>query len=493
MKRPDCRYLYNFKYPNNTKGSNLFLDKHIHENEAKYELVFQHAPIGLIHFDKEGVITSCNDAFIKIMGSSYQKIIGMEIAKLPDKRVVGLLMDAMKGQFGNLEGMYTSVSGQKPIYGRLNFQPIMDIDGQVLGGVGILEDITERTEYELRLEYLSQSDPVTGLFNRAYFEQYLESLNTGLFKDQLAAIVCDIDDLKLINDTMGHAAGDRLLTAAGKILKMSSPEDSVVARIGGDEFAILITAGDFDSIKSFEQKLEENIIMHNSVNPDIPVSLSYGYAISEKNHTDMKALLREADFFMYREKIQHRRNSRRSIVRSFMQTWQSSAYLCEEKTERLKNYVKGFCQALDLSAVAQNYIIGLVDYHDIGKVGMDNSPVFKEFRDNEETEIDIQKHCEIGYRIALSSDDIAILANAILKHHEFWNGKGYPLGLKGQEIPLECRVFSIIKAYDEIVNEQPNNQSLTQEQAIKALQAMAGVELDPALTTIYIGILKEQI
>ena len=469
-----------------SQQNNMFAHSQVRENEAKYQLVFQNAPIGLIHFDKNGVITSCNDTFVRIMGSSHEALIGMEIAKLPDKRVVKLLKSALNGKYGHLEGIYTSVSGGKPIYGKLNFQPIINDEGQVMGGVGILEDITERKEYQQRLEYLSKSDPITGLFNRTYFEQYLDSVNTGLFKEKMAIIVCDIDDLKLVNDTMGHSAGDRLLVAAGKLLKDSTPIDSVAARIGGDEFAILIPVHSPDTIEDFEQKLEKNITLHNEKHPDLPVSISYGYAVSDENQNDMKALFRKADLLMYRDKNQHRRLSRNSKIQRFLHYRQPAASCSPARTATLKAHITAFCEFLNISQVVIHYILGLADYHDIGKAGLEKCQISGQFTE-EEAMLEMQKHCEIGYRIALSSDEISIFANAILKHHEFWNGKGYPLGIKGQEIPLECRIFSIVCAYDELIIN-----GLSRAEAFKKLQDMAGRELDPEFIRMFILFMEQK-
>lgn len=471
-------------------GSGIFADKKINENEAKYQLVFKHAPIGLMYFDQHGVITSCNDAFAEMMGSSNDAIHGLDIVGLPDKRIVGLVNNVLKGELSTTEVSYTSVTGKKSIYAKINLQPIIDNDGQVIGGVGIIEDITQRSEYERRLQYLSQRDPVTELFNRAYFEQQLELINNSLFKEQIAVIICDIDNLKLINDTMGHLAGDRLLKAAAGIIQKSSARDSIAARIGGDEFAVLVPTASTEYIEMFKKELQENITLHNLANPDIPVSISSGCAISQQNQTDLKVLMREADLCMYRQKINHRQKNRQHIVQNFLKTLQSADESAAERSRRLKAYLTVFGRALNLSEVTLDHLLSLADYHDIGRVSIEKNPVFAAVRDSKLTDLETRKHCEIGCRIALASDDTAILANTILKHHEFWNGMGYPLGIKGEEIPLECRIFAIADAYDEMINRQPDGPD--REEVIKALQDMAGCQLDPRLTGIFIQLLKEQ-
>jgi len=113
--------------------------------------------------------------------------------------------------------------------------PLFDLNGKLVGAIESIRDITERKQAEERLKYLSLHDPLTGLYNRTYFEQELNRLEGGRYHP-IGVIVCDVDGLKLINDTLGHDAGDRLLLAAAGVIKDSFRKGDMVARIGGDEF-----------------------------------------------------------------------------------------------------------------------------------------------------------------------------------------------------------------------------------------------------------------
>ena len=291
----------------------------------------------------------------------------------------------------------------------------------------------------------------------------------------------------MINDTMGHQAGDRLLRETARIITRSSSPDCLIARIGGDEFAILSIAGGQEGIDSFRLKLRENIKEHNQAQGDIPISLSYGYAISRENQTDLKALMREADLSMYRQKITQRHKNKEFIVQSFMRRLENFDALIVDKSKRLRKYLTVFGDRLDLSRPALNYALSLADYHDIGRISIKNHPEMGRLAKEEGAEGEIDRHCEIGCRIALASEETAILANAILKHHECWDGSGYPLGLKGEEIPLECRLFAVADACDEIVHK--GTEGLNKDQVIKRSQAG---KPGSGLTGIFIQLLMEE-
>lgn len=98
----------------------------------------------------------------------------------------------------------------------------------------------------------------------------------------------------------------------------------------------------------------------------------------------------------------------------------------------------------------------------------------------------MQRHSEIGYRIAVSSPELLPIADWILKHHEWWNGAGYPIGLKREEIPLTCRILAIADAYDAMTNDRPYRLALSEKQAVAELIKGAGSQFDPALVPVFL-------
>ncbi len=129
----------------------------------------------------------------------------------------------------------------------------------------------------------------------------------------------------------------------------------------------------------------------------------------------------------------------------------------------------------------------LAEYHDIGMVGIDNQIVIKPEKLTPEEAAQIRRHCEIGYRIAQISPDLMPIADLILKHHEWWNGGGYPLGLHGDQIPVECRIMAIADAYDAMTSHRPYRKPLQHGEALKELQRCSESQFDPYFVELFIG------
>ena len=124
------------------------------ESEQKFRLIFENAPLGILHFDKNGVITACNDNFIRIIGSSKNALIGLDMLKLPDTRIVGILREALQGRTASFEGDYRSVTADKVTPTRVLFSPVVLESGSVEGGIGIVEDVTRQRQADAEREKL---------------------------------------------------------------------------------------------------------------------------------------------------------------------------------------------------------------------------------------------------------------------------------------------------------------------------------------------------
>lgn len=164
----------------------------------------------------------------------------------------------------------------------------------------------QRKWSEEKLFYLSMHDALTELYNRSYFEQEMRRIEEGRYQSA-GIVVCDIDGLKRINDTLGHQAGDEILRASAKVIKESFRRSDVVARIGGDEFAVIIPNADLDSVSSACLRTRDAVSEYNTNHPYLPLSISIGYAVSEKTLFKMYELFKEADNKMYQDKVLRRK------------------------------------------------------------------------------------------------------------------------------------------------------------------------------------------
>lgn len=131
----------------------------------------------------------------------------------------------------------------------------------------------------------------------------------------------------------------------------------------------------------------------------------------------------------------------------------------------------------------------LAQFHDIGKVGVPDRILFKEAKLTADEYLEMQRHCEIGQRIALASPEMSSLAELILKHHEWWNGGGYPLGLSGEQIPLECRIIAIADAYDAMTNDRPYRRAMKPAEAKAEIRRCSGTQFEPMLAQTFLQLL----
>ncbi|NPV72177.1 MAG: diguanylate cyclase [Firmicutes bacterium] len=362
------------------------------------------------------------------------------------------------------------------------------------GEINRMLEALERYQGELRASEerhrrLSVTDSLTGLHNRTYFEQEMHRLEAEGCTP-VGIVLCDIDGLKLVNDTLGHDAGDELLLAAARVLKETSPGTATVARIGGDEFAVLLPGSDETTTERVCSELRDAVDRYNAANPERPLSTSIGFAARSDTSKSMSDLFKEADDNMYREKLHRSRSTRSVIVQTLMKAMEARDFITEGHLDRLESLVARVAAAIGLPERNITDLRLLARFHDIGKVGIPDRILMKPGALTPEEIEEMRLHCEIGLRIAQSVPDLASISDWILKHHEWWNGQGYPLGLKGEEIPLECRILAIVDAYDAMTSDRPYRKALTHEQAVCELKRCAGTQFDPDLVQKVVQILE---
>jgi len=172
--------------------------------------------------------------------------------------------------------------------------------------LAVLSDISTIKHQGEELRYLSFHDTLTGLFNRAYFEQELKRLSKGRTAP-VGVVVLDVDNLKPANDTLGHQAGDALLRRAAEVLKEAFRAEDIIARVGGDEFAVLLVGANEETLKGVLARLGKAIARDNETRPEPRLSLSAGFAIATQAPFQHEALFQAADRAMYQDKIARKR------------------------------------------------------------------------------------------------------------------------------------------------------------------------------------------
>jgi diguanylate cyclase (GGDEF)-like protein/PAS domain S-box-containing protein len=462
----------------------------LRESEERYRTIFEDSRDAIYITTREGIFVEVNQSLLNLFGYIREEMIGlnaMQIYVNADERTRFQKEIEQNGSVKNYAVKFRKKDGTE-MDCLLTSTLWKDINGTILGYQGIIRDVTELKKVEDQLRYISLHDPLTGLYNRAYFEEEMHRIESGRY-DSAGIIMCDVDGLKLVNDALGHYTGDNLLLATANILKESFREGDVAARVGGDEFAVLLPNSDHNAIEIARLRIQDAVERHNSSNPPLPLSISIGSAIGAGSSIIMTNLFKEADNNMYREKLQNSLSARSTIVQTLMKALETRDFTAKGHISRLQKLSTDLAMSIGLQEQKITDLRLLAEFHDIGKVGISDHILFKTGPLTSEEIIEMQRHCEIGHRIALCTPDLIPIANLILKHHEWWNGKGYPLGIKGEEIPLECRIFAIAETYEAMTSDRPYHKAISHEEAVAELRRRSGTKFAPDLVTKFIEVL----
>ena len=357
--------------------------------------------------------------------------------------------------------------------------PIRDKEGTVYGVVMVFRDVSAEKEQEEEILYLSYHDALTGLYNRRYAEEEIQRLDTQ-GQLPLAVIMGDVNGLKITNDIFGHSAGDDLLKAvAGTIQDCCRPED-VVARWGGDEFLILLPRTELTDAQNLIGKIKETLAQKKS--GELPLSLSLGCGVKASETEDIRQALSFAEERMYQTKVAESTAHQKRIIRIML----SMRPETRGHSERLRRYCLRMGQALGFSQKELDNIAVFAELHDIGKVAIPREVLLKTSPLTPEDWEEIKHHSTIGYRIALSEPEFFPVAESILSHHEHWDGKGYPRGIGGTDIPRAARILAVADAYDSMTNNQIFRKAMDKAAALQELQRCAGTQFDPELVDLFV-------
>jgi HD-GYP domain-containing protein (c-di-GMP phosphodiesterase class II) len=215
-----------------------------------------------------------------------------------------------------------------------------------------------------------------------------------------------------------------------------------------------------------------------------------GFAVKSGFHRSLKEVFKEADNNMYRKKLYRSQSVRSTIVNTLINTLRSRDLTAEKHVIRLEGLLADMATFIGLPESTASDLSLLAKFHDIGNVGVSYSILSKEGPLTSGDWVEMRRHCEIGYRIALSASDLVSIADLILKHHEWWNGQGYPLGIKGEEIPIECRLLAIVETYEALTSVRPYRKAFSQLEAIVELLRHSGTQFDPNLLEKFVKMLE---
>lgn len=352
--------------------------------------------------------------------------------------------------------------------------------------VSIVRDITmQKREQKLILE-LSYKDHLTGLYNRRYFEQYLEEIDSEESLP-LSVFMIDVNGLKLTNDAFGHFVGDSLLQKVSEILTNACPQGSIISRIGGDEFVVVLKNCSHEDAKGLVDTIYTNTENEKVLN--VVVSISIGW----ETKTSMKQVLRDtvirAENFMFRKKLIESQSMRHQTIKAIIETLNTK----NEREKKHSEQVSILCRSIGETMGLNNQIVKEIEMaallHDIGKITVRDEVLNKPGGLSEEEYHEIKKHSESGYQILKSVDAYSGLADSVLAHHERFDGTGYPRGLCGKDIPLTARIIAVADTFEAMVSDRPYRKGVSHELAIEEIKRNMGTQFDPKIVNVFLSLM----
>jgi diguanylate cyclase (GGDEF)-like protein/PAS domain S-box-containing protein len=454
----------------------------LRESEAKLRLLFEKSSDGIFSYNISQSKIDFNPALSKILGySSIEEVNNKHIKEFFD--IVNEEIQNNSNEKNFLQMQIKKEDGNK-IWIEISFNKDIDHNSDIICN-GIVRDITSKKAFENKIKYISFHDKLTGLYNRAFFETELKRLNK---KRQLplTIVIADIDGLKLINDAFGHGTGDKLIKKIAGILKYCFRSEDIIARYGGDEFAILLPSIAVAEVLKIIDRIKT--ACKKEGNKILPLSLSIGVSSKTEISQEINSVIKDADDQMYRNKLMKKQSPQSSLIFSLEKALEERNFETVEHVRRMRDGVVSLGKELKLQDNMINDLRLLSTLHDIGKIGISDNIILKPDKLSYREWSIIKKHSEIGFRIARSSNELSTIAKPILHHHEWWNGKGYPSKLKGEEIPINSRIVSIVDAFDAMTNNRPYRKAIAKEKAITELKECSGIQFDPLLINKFINI-----
>lgn len=458
-------------------------------SERQYRTLVANSNLGIFQYDTEGVITLVNDAFVKILGTTKEKLIGLNMMRLPNKKLVHSIEESLKGGASVYEGFYQSVLSKKKFPTRVQLSPLIE-EGTLLGGIGIVEDLSQEYQMNKKLKMLTKYDSMTSLLNRHEFDQFI--LNPKKHYYPLSIVIYNINAFQIINRSFGFDKGNEVLKSIADMIRTYTQSNSKIQsyRIGGDEFALVFEQTGKDEAFAFALNLKDFINQDTSF--DFDYTVCFGFAYAEDKTTSMVDLFHLSNNDLKKQKVYEGSTTSKKTIDIIMRTLFSKSEREKLHSDRVSDLSYEVAKMYHFDEAFNNRVKLAGRLHDIGKINIHEDILDKTGTLTDNEWIKIKKHPESGFQILAAVPEYLDIANIVYTHHERYDGTGYPRGLKEKDIPLEARIISVVDAYDAMTKTRTYRAPLTQSEALNELTKHAGTQFDPNVVDKFITLIKSE-
>jgi len=455
------------------------------ESEEKYKLLFENAVEGIAVL-QQGKIKISNPMLRTILNASERELREKNILELIHREdremVANLHRERIKGNKDQIIEEFRALRMDGAVRW-IESKGIRIMWNGAPASLNFLTDITERKETEKNILHLSYHDQLTGIYNRRFFEEELNRLDNPR-NFPLSIVIVDVNGLKLFNDGFGHKAGDELIVTVAQLLDEESRGNDVAARIGGDEFVVLMPDTDEKQVKVFEKRFQK--VLANKRVAGIPISISLGYATKIDESMAIQDIFKRAEEGMYRSKMDSSPKYKRKTLDRIMKEVFNRVHWEESHAENTRELARIFGEVLGYNQKDVEDLEQAGYYHDIGKIGVGRQILMKNtLLEPEELRV-VERHPEVGYQLLNTTNETFSIAEIVLHHDEKWDGSGYPQGIKGKKIPEKARIISIVEVYENLTHDRPYQRTLSRNEAVEVLVSEKEKSFDPELVTILI-------
>lgn len=365
----------------------------------------------------------------------------------------------------------------------------------------------------------ADTDELTGMRNHRYFQ---ESLNRAIEEsavsgDDFALLLIDLDLFKIYNDIYGHILGDEILKDFGRFIKSTIRSTDIGARYGGDEFACLLFKTNSQGAKKVAERIRRKMETYMEQKGNV-VTCSIGIAGWRSDGVTRDKIVEAAARALSQAKRsggnrvclagkvdaaegikpeKHRKTAGdkafESVVYALAATVDTRDHYTFGHSKAVSRYAAELAQAAGYSKEAIQGIRSAGLLHDIGKLNLPDSILAKRDPLTDKEWDMIKHHPEVGARILEYVAGLQGCLDAVLYHHERYDGKGYPRGLKGEDIPLDARIMAIADSYDAMISERGYKEKKSAEEAIEELKVCSGTQFDPDLVRKFIKIRQKSL